>query len=97
VLANLLRAVQCGITCKFSKPNKSEKFFMEPSLMVQSLRLYTVIAGDIGLISGQGTEILHATLYGKKRKKKILHFVPIKLSPFPSFLLHCYLKLGSKF
>ena len=66
--------------------------------MAQWLRLYTIIAGDIGLISGQGAEILHATLYGKKKeKKKILDFVPVKLLPFPSFLLHCYLTLGSKF
>ena len=59
---------------------------MEPSLMAQWLRLYTVIAGDIGLISGQGAEILHATLYGKKKeKKKFLILSPLSFYLFPVF------------
>ena len=63
--------------------------------MVQWLRLYTVIAGDIGLISGQGAEILHVTLYGKKKKKKkqkhktffILSPLTFTFSQFSSSLL----------
>ena len=39
------------------------------SLVVQCLRLHASTAGGPGLIPGWGTKILHATQYGKKKKK----------------------------
>ena len=38
-------------------------------MVVQGLRHYTSIAGDMGLIPGWGTKILHAMQYSKKKNK----------------------------
>ena len=38
-------------------------------VVVQRLRLHAANAGDLGFISGQGTEIPHAAQYGQKIKK----------------------------
>ena len=38
--------------------------------MVQWLRLHTYTAGDMGSIPGGGTEILHATWSGQKKRGK---------------------------
>ena len=43
--------------------------FLETSLPVQWLRLYTSIAVDTGLIPGQGSKILYALRQGQKKKK----------------------------
>ena len=40
------------------------------STVVQWLRLRASQAGDMGLIPGQGTKILHASRCGKEKKKK---------------------------
>ena len=42
--------------------------FLETSLPVQWLRLYTSIAVDTGLIPGQGSKILYALRQGQKKK-----------------------------
>ena len=39
-------------------------------LVVQWLELHASTAGDMGLIPGQGTKILHAVQRGQKKKKK---------------------------
>ena len=46
-----------------------EKDFPRLSLVVQWLRLHVPSEGDMDLIPGQGTKILHALLSGKKIKK----------------------------
>ena len=40
--------------------------------MVQWLGLQASTARDMGLIPGQGTKILHAVWYSKKKKKVII-------------------------
>ena len=40
------------------------------SVVVQWLDLHAFTAMDLGSIPGQGTEILQATGYGRKKKKK---------------------------
>ena len=49
--------------------DRQEKDFPCFSLVVQWLRLHVPSAGDIGLIPGQGSKILHAVWSGKKIKK----------------------------
>ena len=49
--------------------HKQKKASSGTSLAVQWLRLCASSAGDVGLIPGQGTKILHAVGRGQKKKK----------------------------
>ena len=43
---------------------------LRTSLEVQCSRVRTANAGDVGLILGRGTKILHAVQHGQKIRKK---------------------------
>ena len=61
--------------------------------MVQWLRIHDATAGGVGSIPNRGTKILHATLCGKKKKKKEQSIVFLKDQHFFTYYVSCLVRV----